>query len=267
VVPTDGAKGPWVAAVPGYLRALRFLDRTTSRAIRDFALLEDGDRVLVAVSGGKDSMVLLETLARRRAWRAERYDLVACHVDDGVCLGCGFRERLAEVCAGLQVSLRIVQERTLPGADEVAGGVSPCFVCAWRRRKALFTAAEEERCGLVAFGHHRDDVAETLLLNLLWHGRHETMEPRRPMFDGRVTIIRPFALVEERDIARVARLGSLPVHACACPHSRDSKREVAAELIRSARSAGCRGATANLARSALRPAPARAGGCRPLGDT
>lgn len=241
-----------------YDRSLRYLNRKVARADREFGLLHEGDHVLVAVSGGKDSLVMLEVLARRLAWHQVQYRLTACFVDSGHCPpGCGYAAILGEQCAGLGVPLRVVQaepldpRRTLRPAG-TSREPSPCFLCSWRRRKALFLTAQEEGCNLVALGHHKDDLAQTLLLNLLWQGRHETMPPRREMFGGRLTIIRPLALADESQVARVRRLGGLPVHTCICPHAAASKRETAVELIRSARRAGCRHAVDNLVASALR---------------
>ena len=241
-----------------YDRSLRYLNRKVARADRELGLLHEGDHVLVAVSGGKDSLVMLEVLARRLAWHHVQYRLTVCHVESGHCPpGCGYAAILGEQCAGLGVPLRVVQAEPLdthgsrrPAATSTEP--SPCFLCSWRRRKALFLTAREAGCNLVALGHHKDDLAQTLLLNLLWQGRHETMPVRRAMFGGELTIIRPLALVDESQVARVCRLGGLAVHTCICPHAAASKRETAAELIRSARRAGCRHAVDNLVASALR---------------
>ena len=236
-----------------YDRSLRYLNRKVARADREFGLLQEGDHVLVAVSGGKDSLVMLEVLARRLAWHQVHYRLTACHVESGQCPPtCGYAAVLEEQCAELGVPLRVVQAERLDPPALAGGGPSPCFLCSWRRRKALFLSAREAGCNLVALGHHKDDLAQTLLLNLLWQGRHETMPVRRPMFGGELAIIRPLALVDESQVARVCRLGGLPVHTCTCPHASGSKRETAAELIRSARRAGCRHAVDNLVASVLR---------------
>jgi tRNA 2-thiocytidine biosynthesis protein TtcA len=252
-----------------YERALRYLNRKVSRADREFDLLHEGDHVLVAVSGGKDSLVMLDILARRLAWHRIRYRLTACYVESGLCTPeCTYREVLSDHCASLGVPLRVVGADPVDelggsaapsasdgGPQALEAGPSPCFLCSWRRRKALFLTAAEEGCGVVALGHHKDDLAQTLLLNLLWQGRHETMMPRREMFGGRLTIVRPLALAGESEIARVCRLGALPLHSCVCPHASASKREVAAELIRAARRAGCKAAVDNLVASSLRSLP------------
>lgn len=243
-------------AVTPYDRSLRYLNRKVARADREFGLLHEDDHVLVAVSGGKDSLVMLEVLARRLAWHHVRYHLTACFVESGHCPpDCTYGTILEEHCARLGVPLRVVQAEPLDPADLAGAAPSPCFLCSWRRRKALFLTAREAGCNLVALGHHKDDLAQTLLLNLLWQGRHETMPVRRPMFGGELTIIRPLALTDESQVARVCRLGGLPVHACICPHAADSKRETAADLIRVARRAGCRHAVDNLVASVQRKRP------------
>jgi tRNA 2-thiocytidine biosynthesis protein TtcA len=269
-----------------YERALRYLNRKVAKADRTFGLIGEGDHVLAAVSGGKDSMVMLEMLARRRAWREERYRLSACFVESGLCPpGCDHAAILTAHCAKLEVPLSVVRSEPtdnpeatddpepVGAADPEAmgkareletlgseGRTSPCFLCSWRRRKALFLTAAQLGCNVVALGHHKDDLAQTLLLNLLWQGRHETMQPRRPMFGGRLTIVRPLALVPEAEIARAARLGALPLHTCPCPHAASSKRQVAAELIFAARKAGCRHAVDNLVASTLSRPDRRTGG-------
>ena len=111
-------------------------------------------------------------------------------------------------------------------------GQGPCFHCAWRRRKALFTWAREMGCNKLALAHHADDVAVTMLLNLTYQGRFETMQPRQPMFDGSLTILRPLYLIEERAIARYARSGAFPFEAVTCASGADSRRTRMAEILR-----------------------------------
>ncbi|GAB4253871.1 MAG: ATP-binding protein [Thermoleophilia bacterium] len=233
---------------------MQFLERRVARAVRDFDLITEGDRILVGVSGGKDSLVLLEALARRRRWRPENYELLACHVVDGVCgPTCSYASRLGEICAGLDVPLKVITERTVPTLEELETGIRPCWLCSWRRRKVLIKTADAEGCNLIALGHHKDDIAETLLLNLLWQGRHESMLPKQPLFAGRITLIRPLALTDAGAVARLARLREYPLHECPCPYAEDSKRETARQIIRLAREAGVRDVTSNLVRTVFRP--------------
>lgn len=232
--------------VSPFERALHFFDRKVSRAIRDFELIEPGDRIMVALSGGKDSLALLHALALRRAWRPESYELVACHVRNSLDVVENTAEALKAVCDRLEVPFLAIEGET-PSNQSLRESLSPCFLCARFRRKALFEVAKAKGCKKIAFGHHQDDLARTLLLNLLWHGKHESMRPKQPMFD--MEIIRPLALLEEKDVLRLAKLGGFPIQPCACEWGKESKREVAKQLIDLAKESGCRDATANLFKS------------------
>ena len=148
-----------------YDRSLRYLNRKVARADREFGLLHEGDHVLVAVSGGKDSLVMLEVLARRLAWHQVQYRLTACFVDGGHRPpGCGYAAILGEQCAGLGVPLRVVQaepldpRRTLRPAG-TSREPSPCFLCSWRRRKALFLTGADPASQPALAGAARDYAA------------------------------------------------------------------------------------------------------------
>ncbi|MBC7293184.1 MAG: hypothetical protein H5T84_03585, partial [Thermoleophilia bacterium] len=267
--------------------AVFYLDRKVSKAIRRFGLISDGDRILVGLSGGKDSLMLLHVLARRRRWRPERYEVVACHVrqdwpsenEDAaapneprarhvvtageprvahVLPTLGAREAiptgpdasledlLAEECRQLEVPFVCVTADPLPKPEELREKVSRCLLCSRRRKKALFETALAQGCRTVALAHHKEDAAETLLLNLLWQGRCEGIPPRREFFGGLVTVIRPFLLVDEADLVRACRLRGFPVRTCSCPYADRSRRETAAQILALARQAGAREAATNL---------------------
>ena len=157
-------------------RLAYWLLKNVNRAIRDYAMLADGDRVAVAVSGGKDSLSLLRLLDVRRQTAPERYDLAAIHVI-GDARGpeiLAHRPLLDWLSAsGFEheiVSLQLPDGETLP---------LNCQRCTWNRRRTLFEAAQRLGCNVVAFGHHADDLAQTTLMNLLASGKVETMAPRR----------------------------------------------------------------------------------------
>ncbi|MHB1318360.1 MAG: tRNA lysidine(34) synthetase [Anaerolineae bacterium] len=210
-----------------------YLLRSISKAQRHYRLFDDGDRVLVAVSGGKDSMSLLDLLYRRRVYGPEQLTLVAGRIrTDFHCGRAVPEEWLADWCAEREIPLFVEEVAT---AERVTSSEhNRCFWCAWARRKALFQLAQRSGCGKLAFGHHADDVAETTLMNLLYNGRVDTMHARSVLFDGALTVVRPLALVEERDIAAFARASGFPLAGTACPEGARSRRAFVKGVLREA---------------------------------
>lgn len=203
-----------------------WLLKKVNKAIRDHDLIEDGDRIAVAVSGGKDSLSLLQLLRLRRESAREHYELIAVHVQSGYIPGAeAHRARLESWLADNLVPYSIE-----PAPDEAEG--SGCFRCSWNRRKAIFLAAQRLGANKVAFGHHADDIAQTALLNLFYHGRLETMEPKVELFDGAITIIRPLAYVPEKDLVRFAGASDFPPAPGCCPRGQGSRRALVARLLR-----------------------------------
>ena len=212
-------------------RQAHYLLRAVNKANFHFGLLMNGDRVLVSVSGGKDSMTMLDLLYRYRRLAPQRYSLVAAHVvSDWHCGQMVPREWLRRWCHERCIELLMP---TIDVADEIAGGESsPCFRCAWQRRKALFDLAAQYGCAKVAFGHHADDIAETTLLNLFYSGRIDRMGPKMRLFDGALTVIRPLAFVEERDIVSFARASGFPIAGEPCPEGLTSRRATVKRVLR-----------------------------------
>jgi len=199
-------------------RLAYFLIKKINTAVRDFRLIEEDDRIVVALSGGKDSCSLLDLLVRRQRRAREQYHLVAVHVipPRGDCGARPDREALAEWVHGLGVECHFVAGEPATG-QPARPAQSPCFHCAWRRRKALFLAADRLGCNKVAFAHHADDVARTTLLNLFYQGRLETMMPRVEFFGGRLTVIRPLVYVPEKELVRFAQASDFPPPPPPCP--------------------------------------------------
>ncbi|MFQ6101641.1 MAG: tRNA 2-thiocytidine biosynthesis TtcA family protein [Anaerolineae bacterium] len=208
-------------------RIASFLLKPVSRACKEFDLLADGDRVAVAVSGGKDSRALLELLLRHRRRVPYQYDLLALHV---VGVSAGFpdlRPQLEPWFRELGVEYHFAP-LVLPPEEPLP---LDCFRCSWNRRKTLFTTAVELGCNKLAFGHNSDDAAATTLLNLMFTGRLETMVPRVEFFDGAVTVIRPLIYIPEKELARFARAAGFPTSP-PCPQGLTSKRAQVKALLR-----------------------------------
>ncbi|MCG8430957.1 MAG: hypothetical protein MJA29_07280 [Candidatus Omnitrophica bacterium] len=203
-----------------------FISKGMGKAIMDYRMLEHRDKVAVAVSGGKDSLTLLRLLHERRSFVPIEYELLAVHIDMGY--PCHQPRLLAEYFEKLGIAYHIEKIDILKGKkrEDIS-----CFWCSWNRRKALFESAHRFKCTKVALGHHKDDIIETMLLNLFFHGEIAAMSPKQELFRGKIVLIRPLAYVEEDLIARYSRDGGFPHHACSCPNSLKSNRTRVGKMI------------------------------------
>ncbi len=194
-------------------RLERRLLGAAGRAVKDFDLIAGGDRILVAVSGGKDSYTLLHVLMRLRERAPVRFDLVAVNLDQG---HPGYpAEAVERHLRSAGVPYRMLREDTLSVVRRlVPPGRTACPVCSRLRRGILYRAAAEMECTSIALGHHRDDLIETLLLSALYSGRLKTMPPRLRSDDGRNLVIRPLCYAAEEDIAAFAAAMRFPVIPC-----------------------------------------------------
>ncbi len=217
-------------------RLERRLIRAAAEAIRDFELVAGGDRILVAVSGGKDSYTLLHVLMRLRERAPVDFDLVAVNLDQGLP---GYP---AEVVRGhlqaVGVPYRMLRKDTWSIVRRlVPQGETTCPVCSRLRRGILYNAAAELGCNKIALGHHRDDLVETLLLSALYSGALKSMPPILRSDDGRNVVIRPLCYAAEEDIAAFAEAMRFPIVPCGLcgsqPHLRRRRvKELLAELSR-----------------------------------
>jgi len=207
----------------------RNVNRRIGRAMHDYAMLADGDQVLIAVSGGIDSLVLAWLLGDWRRKAPVHYELRAVHVDmePGTDARGSTAGRVAEIVGAFGLDLHILpaiwrpDPQTLPSA---ASAHDLCFQCARSRRTQLFGYARQHGCNKIAFGHHQDDIIETFLLNLTSAGNISTMVPRQDLFSGRLALIRPLAYLDKGEIEQIGRdLGLEPVRS-ACPLSEKTRR-------------------------------------------
>lgn len=211
----------------------RRIKKQVGQAIGDFGLIEDGDRIAVGVSGGKDSYTLLYLLEELRKRAPVSFTLVAVNVDSGFP---GYRSEIIEDYLKNRNfyyhmkktdCYQIIEEKRRPGS-------SYCAFCARLRRGVLYTLAIELGCNKIALGHHLDDFIETLLLNQFYVGTLAAMSPKLLADHGQTTVIRPLVYVEESDIIQFSQQHDFPVICCACPvcGTVDQQRQKMKQLIR-----------------------------------
>jgi tRNA 2-thiocytidine biosynthesis protein TtcA len=203
-----------------------YISTRIGRAIADYKLIEDKDRILVGVSGGKDSLALLYLLNERKKWAPVDYELIAMHVETDYDCSSSQKKKLKKFFEKCGVKHHFEKIKIRDGKKE-----NSCFWCSWNRRKALFLAADRFKCNKVALGHHRDDIIETLLLNIFYHGEFGAMNPRQELFKGKIVIIRPLCHVEESETRRFAKEMRFPVNKEVCPASEASKRRMMKDFI------------------------------------
>ena len=231
------------------IELIRLRSRLTKRfhkACADYGLIADGDHILIGLSGGKDSLALVEFLGKRAQVYVPRFQVTAVHVR--------VKERdyhsdlsyLEEFCARVRVPLvvkdtEIVKARRASGVENAVSGDTlevkgkekhPCFLCSWYRRKALFDVAQELGCNKIALGHHMDDLVETLLMNLIFQGSVGTIPPLLQMEKMPIQMIRPLCLIEEKDIQHYAELSQYEKQTKLCPLEKVSSRAEIKELLK-----------------------------------
>lgn len=219
------------------------LTKRFHQACADYGLIADGDHILIGLSGGKDSLALVEFLGKRAQVYVPRFQVTAVHVR--------VKQRdyhsdvsyLEDFCARVRVPLivrdtEIGEVHAASTLEHVAGdhsleakGKDPCFLCSWYRRKVLFDVAKELGCNKIALGHHKDDIVETLLMNLIYQGSISTIAPLLQMEKMPIQMIRPLCLIEEKDLASYAELSGYEKQLKLCPLEKASSRAEIKQLL------------------------------------
>ena len=210
---------------------LFYLLKLLNKCHREHNLLEEGDRIALVLSGGKDSCTLLDVLLKRRGF--EKYTLVPIHVTPAADMDCDAHadtDALAAWLDSLGVEYHLIPAQEVQGKPRRANQ-SACFYCAWRRRKALFDKAQALGCNKLALAHNADDVAQTTLLNLFYQGQIETMYPRVSFFGDNLIVIRPLTYLREAEIARYAEKAGFPPPPPPCPTGQNSNRALMGQIL------------------------------------
>jgi len=215
-----------------HIKLEKRLCRETSRAILDFNMIEDGDKVMVCMSGGKDSYTLLDILRKLQRRAPIQFSLVAVNLDQRQP---GFPEHiLPDYLKSIGVDFHIETQDTYSVVKRVVPeGKTTCSLCSRLRRAILYKVADDLGATKVALGHHRDDIVQTLMLNLFYGGRMKGMPPKLVSDDGRHVVIRPLCYVTEKDTARWAKVQNFPIIPCNLCGSQDGlQRTAVAEMLR-----------------------------------
>ncbi len=209
-------------------RLINRIYKKVGKTFFDYSLLNPDDKILIALSGGKDSLVLLESLVYSQKKIPFPIELIAAHIHvDNV----GYKtnlEFMQSFCDYHGVPFSVVHFELENRNDS---NKSTCFLCSWNRRKKLFELTKELGCNKLAFGHHLDDALETLFMNMVYHGSISSLPQKFSMFEGRIEVIRPLLNITEDELMQFAEIRNYPRDLKSCPHEDKTKRKATRALI------------------------------------
>lgn len=199
------------------------------RCVQDFNMIQNGDKIAVGLSGGKDSVLLLYALKRYQQFSPQKFELNAITVDMG--LKGFYTKPLSDLCNSLDIPYKIINTQIGEIVFSVRKENHPCSLCAKMRRGALTNGAMEIGCNKIALGHHSNDAVETLLMSMFFEGRISTFSPVTYFEDKNISIIRPFVYLQERDIAGVVRRLGLPIVKNPCTVDGHTNRQLIKDYL------------------------------------
>lgn len=208
---------------------MRQIIKQAGRAISDFQLIEEGDRIAVGVSGGKDSLVLLKTLAHFKRVSPKKFDLFAVTVDMG--LSGMDLSPITEFCRSFHIQHHILPSRIAEIVFDIREEKNPCALCANLRRGALHDGAKKLSANKVALGHHREDAVETLMMSMLYEGRINCFKPKTYLSRQDITVIRPLVYVKEQSIITEVKEQGYTIVKSTCPACGNTGRQRVKELL------------------------------------
>ncbi len=198
------------------------VQQATDKAIKKHLLIEPNDKILVGLSGGVDSLVLLDNLANKKKYYGFDFDLQAVHINVSNIAYKVNRDFLTDFCKKINVELLFVEREI--DIDETKITNNPCFICSWNRRKLLFNYANENSYNKLALGHHRDDAIETFLMNMIYHGSISSLPANLSMFEGRMQLIRPMIYLDKEQILSYAKIKNIEPQIKTCEFDSDTNR-------------------------------------------
>ena len=200
------------------------------RACDDYNMIEDGDKIAVGISGGKDSLILLTALAHMRRFYPKKYELIAITID------LGFNnlnlDKITEFCKALDVEYVIVKTDIAQIVFEERKEKSPCSLCAKMRKGALNDAMKAKGVNKIAYAHHKDDVVDTMMMSLIYEGRFHTFAPVTYLDRTDLHVIRPLIYMNEADVIGFVNKNNIPVVKSPCPVDKHTKREYVKDLLK-----------------------------------
>ena len=197
------------------------------RCINDYKLIDENDKIAVGLSGGKDSLTLLQLLKAYQRFSPEKFDIIAITLDTGN--GADFKP-LVDMCNNLDIEYHIIKTDINEIVFNIRKEKNPCSLCAKMRRGALNDTSKKLGCTKVALGHNKNDAIETLLMSMFYEGRLSCFLPKTYLSRIDITVIRPMLYINEREINSLARKCNLPIVKNPCPADRNTKRQFMKEL-------------------------------------